>query len=711
MMAEKTIPGKLFDSAIRDQVNMDRYAAGLDKKIQILLANAQAEIVGAVAKFDPTEPNMTKWKLERLTRLNREIDSILSSHYGEIKNTVSSELKKVALTHSAGVAESFNNAIGADIFGVTLDSKGVKAIVENTMIDGNRIGQWWDKQKDDVKTKMAASMAAGTQAIQIGLIKGESVGDLINRIRGTKTSPGIMSVTKWEATSLVRTSVMQVANATRLETYKANADVLDGIEVVATLDDRTTEMCMALDGKRFDLEGNPIGHTIEYPGGPPFHWNCRSTIVPITKSWAALIGPKSPLTKEQIKSLDNSVPIGMRSALNGPIPANKTYNDWLLDQSEEMQKDILGPGKWSLWKDNKLSVSDLVDNRANPLTLKQLREKIAASVLQKEAETTKILEQAKEAERLVKQAEKEAAQIAEQKAKEEFEKMTVLYPPVTAMAGAISRMEALSWIEKKTLLETHIAQFKTLPPATPALVRPPIQQIIEKAPWDTISEKAKDKEWTQLFKEMGMLSDRKSARIAVHKDPNVVLTPAQRTQALTTIAKTYSNIIDQFPQIETLMQRTEKRRLKSFNVTFGGNVAPIKNTTATSNVGGVYFGTLKRLDVSGGHGWQVREFNLGTSAHNIDYGAEGIFRHELGHHVQNILGSAARANFDAIFKALPPDIIRTQISRYAATNSAELFAESFCAWTSPYYTKSIKKLPAVVEKFMVRYFKRGGSGK
>jgi len=52
------------------------------------------------------------------------------------------------------------------------------------------------------------------------------------------------------------------------------------------------------------------------------------------------------------------------------------YNEWLLSQPISLQQEILGPGKWKLWSENKLTVSDLVDNSGKPFTIKELSEKL-----------------------------------------------------------------------------------------------------------------------------------------------------------------------------------------------------------------------------------------------------------------------------------------------------------------------------------------------
>jgi hypothetical protein len=58
------------------------------------------------------------------------------------------------------------------------------------------------------------------------------------------------------------------------------------------------------------------------------------------------------------------------------VPAKTNYDDWLKAQSVDTQIEHLGPTRHRLWKENKLSSRDLVNQRAQPLTIEQLEEKL-----------------------------------------------------------------------------------------------------------------------------------------------------------------------------------------------------------------------------------------------------------------------------------------------------------------------------------------------
>jgi SPP1 gp7 family putative phage head morphogenesis protein len=224
--------------------------------------------------------------------------------------------------------------------------------------------------------------------IRQGMLRGETISQLKGRVLG-QNLPGVGAVGKvdlrkvpvvnrgpiWaarrNAEALVRTSVLSTANAAHLEAYRANADIMGGIEWLSTLDSRTTTQCRALDGLKWDMDGKPIGHEMPYPG-PTAHWGCRSQTLPVTKTWEELArdaGGNTRLARELDK-----IPQGQRASMGGPVSGDLTYEAWLKDQPLAQQKAILGEGKWKLWSQGKLGFSDMIDQRGNPLSLKQLEE-------------------------------------------------------------------------------------------------------------------------------------------------------------------------------------------------------------------------------------------------------------------------------------------------------------------------------------------------
>jgi SPP1 gp7 family putative phage head morphogenesis protein len=78
--------------------------------------------------------------------------------------------------------------------------------------------------------------------------------------------------------TVIRTNSNEAFNAGRLQTFR-DPDLegfVKAVEYSAILDERTTDICRALDGKVFEI-GDPALDQVT----PPNHFNCRSTLVPV----------------------------------------------------------------------------------------------------------------------------------------------------------------------------------------------------------------------------------------------------------------------------------------------------------------------------------------------------------------------------------------------------------------------------------------------
>lgn len=98
-------------------------------------------------------------------------------------------------------------------------------------------------------------------------------------IRGQAPDKAIKSiaeefrVSKNKAGRLVMTESAAFASASQRDAF--NALNVERFEIVATLDNRTSEICQELDGHVFDMKDFEVGVT-----APPFHAWCRTTTVP-----------------------------------------------------------------------------------------------------------------------------------------------------------------------------------------------------------------------------------------------------------------------------------------------------------------------------------------------------------------------------------------------------------------------------------------------
>ena len=133
--------------------------------------------------------------------------------------------------------------------------------------------------------------------------------------------------------------------------FEENEDVIKGVQWIATLDERTTDICAGLDAEIFPINSGPR---------PPAHFRCRSTVVPVLKSW-----------KEMGIKLKEA-PEGTRTSMDGQVSRKITYGDWLKNQPKDVQNEVLGVKKAELFRTGKVDIKRFTDDKHRPLTLKEI---------------------------------------------------------------------------------------------------------------------------------------------------------------------------------------------------------------------------------------------------------------------------------------------------------------------------------------------------
>jgi SPP1 gp7 family putative phage head morphogenesis protein len=166
--------------------------------------------------------------------------------------------------------------------------------------------------------------------------------------------------------AITRTAVQTISKDARLASLEANADIIKEVQWVSTLDSRTSDICIVRSGKLWTYpDFKPVKHKIPWNGGPPAHWNCRSTFIPITKSF-------EELTNGRIK---DKVEPATRASMDGSVAADLTFDTFLRRKPPAFAEEMLGKGRAKLWRSRKITLNQLLDQRGNPLTLQELIQK------------------------------------------------------------------------------------------------------------------------------------------------------------------------------------------------------------------------------------------------------------------------------------------------------------------------------------------------
>lgn len=134
-----------------------------------------------------------------------------------------------------------------------------------------------------------------------------------NIIRGTPPKQAtdnlakIMNVGRSQAGRLVMTESAAIASKAQQECFKELG--VEKYEIVATLDNKTSEICQEMDGKVFDRKDYQVGLT-----APPFHPWCRSTTVPYFND---------EFTKDEKRAARDE-----ETGETYYVPADMTYKEW-----------------------------------------------------------------------------------------------------------------------------------------------------------------------------------------------------------------------------------------------------------------------------------------------------------------------------------------------------------------------------------------------
>jgi len=95
----------------------------------------------------------------------------------------------------------------------------------------------------------------------------------------------------------------------------------------------------------------------------PLHFNCRSIILPITKTFREL-------------GLDiDEIPSGTRSSIDGRVSNDTTFEQWFEGKSATFQESYLGKSRYQLFKDGKITFNDLVNQNGRTLSVSELKQK------------------------------------------------------------------------------------------------------------------------------------------------------------------------------------------------------------------------------------------------------------------------------------------------------------------------------------------------
>lgn len=332
--------GYLTDATTRHQVYVQRYAGGNLKRVAAFISKAIK-----TAK-DRVTGGLSDYGTRRYTLQIETLQGDLRAIYDDLKGRAQLDLGEFAVYEAEFNATMLGKVIRAV---VQLNVPAAQMVSAAALADPMLLESRKGVQRisiggalDQFGTKKAAEIIG---EIQVGASLGETSQQISRRLTS------IHQLHHDQASALVRTMTNHVASTARMETLKANDDILKGWRWISTLDSRTSHMCQARDQHLYGWDDPK----------PPGHWNCRSSALPVLKDEYA-----------------REIPGSTRPSV-GPdgatlVSSKTSYQDWLSRQPAAFQRDVLGPNRYALFTKGELTLDKFVDDNGKTLTLKQLKD-------------------------------------------------------------------------------------------------------------------------------------------------------------------------------------------------------------------------------------------------------------------------------------------------------------------------------------------------
>lgn len=348
-MATK-IQRSLFDFLVKRQINVARYGEKKVRDALSLLNSADREILAKISEHGDRKSFTGK----RLERLLKEVGKMVDATYAELYGAVRVEIKEFA-EHAEEVAgAALATQLPVKWSPVSLSKEQLLAIVDDTPI---AIGPNKRLLLEEIFTSMAAGKEEAIRgALRLGMVQGETVDEMVRRLRGTRAEQyrdGVLEGSRRSVAGVVR-SVIQATNNNAVQAvYRKNSDVLNGWVYIATLDSRTCSVCFSKSGKSWPLGEGPL---------PILHVNCRCFQAPDIKTWEELGFDGLP-----------EFPAFQRASKDGPVDADISFHDWLSGQDHKTQVELLGPARARMFADGKMKLDKFTDASGELYTLAELK--------------------------------------------------------------------------------------------------------------------------------------------------------------------------------------------------------------------------------------------------------------------------------------------------------------------------------------------------
>ena len=306
----------------------------------------------------------------QLNRITRAINEILQEQLSNGWQGATDELAELAVYES----EYYAKLIGVPNIPPAATVQDFVAAALLSLGEGERVkvGAW----ADFVRQNVDGMAEQYNNIIKAGYINGATIGQIKKTLKSYNDG-----LARHHAEALARTGALHYANSARRAMADANKDVIDREYPLVMFDNRRSLKCSSIymmhkDG--WPLNESPVGY-------PPYHMNCRTTIIYGIKGQGDPRGnmPAIGAGADYPDDADKKPVYKGRKDLGKfkieSVKYGTNLDVWMKDQGFAFVADNLGATRAKLLFDGKLSLARMSDAFGNPLTLDQLRQRDAAA--------------------------------------------------------------------------------------------------------------------------------------------------------------------------------------------------------------------------------------------------------------------------------------------------------------------------------------------
>ena len=331
------------NGVIKYQISLERYKNGIANEVIRLLDNANIEIAGYIKK---TQSVVTKARYKQIAKKLNAISKQLKERIEQnidIDAVIAYELKK-----ENNLFEKIKKVLKGDSGKISFIYPSVEQIKTSALFRPATDGLTFQSYLDSIE---AGLFNYWDSAVRTGYLTGIPTKQIVSNVMG-----GVSQIDKLKKAGTIqplrnavygntRTLLQSFAEEARESVYRANEDYFgDGeykYERLGVLDNRQCIPCGVIDGKLY--------RTIEEAQPVILHRNCRCILIP----YFVIEGDK-------------------RASKNGYVDSKITFNEWLGDQDEKTQKEVLGATRYKMYKDG-VKIEQFVDN-GRLLTIEELNQ-------------------------------------------------------------------------------------------------------------------------------------------------------------------------------------------------------------------------------------------------------------------------------------------------------------------------------------------------